>query len=208
MAKLEVAVVDYGAGNLRSVARALEVVGASPVVVDSGRDIEKASCIVFPGQGSCDSAMDVLESGGLAASIKLAIEAGTPFLGVCLGLQLLFDFAEEGNVSCLGVYPGEVVKIGSEVKVPHIGWNDVTFASDHPVFASLYGTENQYYFVHSYYVRPHENAIVAGRTEYGSVFCSAIAVDNVVATQFHPEKSGNPGLEIYENFVKFAHSLQ
>jgi glutamine amidotransferase len=208
MAKLEIAVVDYGAGNLRSVMRALEVVGASPVVVNSGQGVENASCIVFPGQGACDSAMGVLEAGDLAASIKLAIQAGTPFLGVCLGLQLLFDFTEEGKVPCLGVYQGEVLRIESEVKVPHMGWNDVTFSSDHPVFVSLNNTNEQYYFVHSYYVEPHEDSIIAGTTDYGSVFCSAIAVDNVVATQFHPEKSGSPGLKIYESFVKFAQTLQ
>ena len=208
MTKLEVAVVDYRAGNLRSVIKALEVVGASPVVVTSGKDLERAACIVFPGQGACDSAMGVLEAGGLAASIKTAIRMGTPFLGICLGLQLLFDFTEEGNIPCLGIYPGEVVKIKSQTKVPHMGWNDVEFTGDHPVFAPLYGTQDQYYFVHSYYVEPYDDAIIAGRTDYGDVFCSAIAVDNVVATQFHPEKSGNPGLKIYDNFVKFALKLQ
>ena len=208
MANLEVAVVDYKAGNLRSVVKALEIVGASPVVVTSGEEIAKAACIVFPGQGACDSAMDVLEGGGLATSMKTAIETGTPFLGVCLGLQLLFEFTEEGEVPCLGVYSGDVLKIKSDVKVPHMGWNDVTFMGDHPVFTPLQDTQEQYYFVHSYYVKPSDEAIVAGRTDYGSTFCSAIAKDNVVATQFHPEKSGSPGLEIYNNFVKFASRLQ
>jgi len=208
MANLEVAIVDYKAGNVRSVIRALEVVGASPMVVTSAEEIRNAACIVFPGQGACDSAMDVLEAGGLAASIKVAIETGTPFLGVCLGLQLLFEFTEEGDVPCLGVYSGEVLKIKADVKVPHMGWNDVVFTGDHPVFAPLHNTQDQYYFVHSYYVKPRDETIVAGRTDYGPTFCSAIAADNVVATQFHPEKSGSPGLEIYNNFVKFAITRQ
>ena len=208
MTNLEVAVVDYRAGNLRSVVKALEIVGASPVVVQSGEEIKKAACIVFPGQGACDTAMNVLENAGLAYSIKEAINAGTPFLGVCLGLQLLFDFTEEGDVPCLGVYSGDVLKIQSDLKVPHMGWNDVTFVGDHPVFASLDSTVHQYYFVHSYYVKPRDESIVAGLTDYGSTFCSAIATKNVVATQFHPEKSGSPGLEIYSNFVKFAAKLQ
>ena len=205
MTNLEVAVVDYRAGNLRSVVKALEIVGASPVVVQSGEEIKKAACIVFPGQGACDTAMNVLENAGLAYSIKEAINAGTPFLGVCLGLQLLFDFTEEGDVPCLGVYSGDVLKIQSDLKVPHMGWNSVRFTTDHPVFKGV--SQNSYfYFVHSYIAVPKASSIIAGHTEYGRDFCSAVAFDNVVAVQFHPEKSGENGLNIYKNFVSYVES--
>ena len=209
----KITIIDYDCGNILNLVRALEFMGYTAETTRDSKKIKNSSHVILPGVGAFGNAINKLEEYNLKEVIQEYAKSNKPLLGICLGMQVLLTLGYEFGVhNGLGLIEGEVVKISNKkdkkIKIPHIGWNDVTFSSDHPVFASLYDTENQYYFVHSYYVRPHENSIVAGRTEYGSVFCSAIAVDNVVATQFHPEKSGNPGLEIYENFVKFAHALQ
>ena len=200
---LEVIVVDYDMGNLRSVARALEKAGARPRVSGTPSVLAQAEAVVLPGVGAADAAMRSLRSRGLIDPLKEYVAAGRPFLGVCLGLQLLLDGTEEGDTPCLGIVPGRVKRLPHGLKVPHMGWNWVEFSDAHPVFEGL-DQGAYFYFVHSYYPEPQEEKMVAGLTEYGVTFCSALAHGNLAATQFHPEKSGSLGLKIYHNFVAYA----
>jgi len=201
MNQINVTIVDYGAGNLRSVARAFETLGATPHISSDPKTIMDADALLLPGQGACDSAMAALQSHNLNEAIVTAIESGTPFFGVCLGLQLLLEFTEEGPSECLGIVAGGVRRLPTNLKVPHMGWNTVTIVKDHPVFADI-PQESYFYFVHSYYADPTQLDIIAANCNYGIEFCSAIAIDNVVATQFHPEKSGVVGLKLYRNFLE------
>ena len=195
------AIVDYGAGNLRSVAKAIEKLGYTPEVTGDPRKVLSARAVILPGVGASDSAMTALEERGLVEPIRTVIRKGAPFFGVCLGLQLLLESSEEGAMPCLGVVPGRVKRFPDSVKTPHMGWNEVTFERDHPV---LEGVESgsYFYFVHSYYADPDDRSLVLGATDYASQFCSMVAWDNVIATQFHPEKSGAVGLRLYENFLR------
>ena len=195
-----IAIVDYQAGNLRSVSKALEKFGVEPVVTSDPGVISRADGLVFPGQGACDSSMQQLRKRGLVDSIKEFIGSDRPFLGVCLGLQLLLEGSEEGDELCLEVLAGRVRRLPPGLKVPHMGWNKVEFRMDHPVMAGV-DSDSFFYFVHSYYADPEDAGVVAGTTSYGVEFCSAVAWDNVVAVQFHPEKSGSVGLRLYKNFV-------
>jgi glutamine amidotransferase len=207
MSGTNVAIIDYGAGNLRSVAKALESLGAKPLVTSDPKEMEAADAIVLPGQGACDSAMVALKSHELIDTVKQAINSGQPFFGVCLGLQLLFDSTEEGNADCLGIIPGRVKRFPSGLKVPHMGWNTVEFQdTEHPVFQDI-PQGSHFYFVHSFYADPESSDVVAATTEYGLDFCSAVAQGNLVATQFHPEKSGPMGLKLYANFLRMVGSL-
>ena len=198
-----IAIVDYQAGNLRSVHKALEKVGARPVITSDARAIEDADGVVFPGQGACDSSMRQLKARGLVSPIRASIAGGKPFLGVCLGLQLLLDGSDEGDEPGLGVLAGRVRALPRELgqKIPHMGWNRVELCGSHPVLAGI-PSGSHFYFVHSFYADPDDRSVVAGTTFYGIDFCSAVAWDNAVAVQFHPEKSGAMGLRIYENFVR------
>ena len=200
---LKVVVVDYGSGNLRSVARALEKAGVNPVISGDPRELATADAVVLPGVGAGDSAMKALNLRGLTPALQKSIAAGLPFLGVCLGLHLLMERTEEGNVACLGVVDGQVRRLPPGLKVPHMGWNMVETGEEHPVLRDMPRT-GYFYFVHSYYVEPREEQPVLGVTEYGLPFCSILAVDNIIATQFHPEKSGPLGLKLYANFVRHA----
>ena len=195
-----IAIVDYQAGNLRSVSKALETFGVEPVVTSDPDVISRADGLVFPGQGACDSSMRQLRERGLVDSIKEFIGSDRPFLGVCLGLQLLLEVSEEGDERCLEVLAGRVRRLPPGLKVPHMGWNKVEFRIDHPVMAGV-DSDSFFYFVHSYYADPEDDGVVAGTTTYGVEFCSAVAWDNVVAVQFHPEKSGSVGLRLYKNFI-------
>ena len=200
-----ITVIDYQAGNIRSVEKALEKSGASVKLSGKASDLEKSDAVVFPGQGSCDSSMVNLRSQGLDEVLVEWINSGKPFMGVCLGLQLLLEESDEGDERGLGVLEGRVEKLPEGQKVPHMGWNSVRFTTDHPVFKGV--SQNSYfYFVHSYIAVPKASSIIAGHTEYGRDFCSAVAFDNVVAVQFHPEKSGENGLNIYKNFVSYVES--
>ena len=200
---LKVVVVDYGSGNLRSVARALEKAGVSPVISGDPGELATADAVVLPGVGAGDSAMKALNRRGLTPALQESIAAGLPFLGVCLGLHLLMERTEEGDVACLGIVAGQVRRLPPDMKVPHMGWNLVETSGEHPVFRGM-PRSGYFYFVHSYYVEPREQQSVLGITEYGLPFCSVLAVDNVIATQFHPEKSGPLGLKLYANFVRQA----
>lgn len=199
-----IAIIDYGAGNLRSVAKAFERLGHSSVVTNEARVILEASAVVLPGVGAASNTMRSLEALGLVEPIRQVIAAGTPFFGVCLGLQVLLDGSEEGGwQDCLGVVPGVVRRLPYGIKVPHMGWNRVKQAGSLPIFEGI-PDEAYFYFVHSYYVDPADQGAVAATTDYGITFCSVVVKDNIVATQFHPEKSGSLGLRLYDNFARLA----
>ena len=196
-------VIDYQSGNVRSVTRALESAGVSPLVTGDPAELPGADAVIFPGVGSGPAAMSALEDRGLVAPLQDYVASGRPFMGICLGLQLLLDRTEEGDASCLGIIPGHVKRLPDGLKVPHMGWNSVEFEADHPALRDI-PQGSHFYFVHSYYAAPSEQTWVAGTTEYGVPFCSVYAKDNLVATQFHPEKSGPVGLRVYRNFVELA----
>lgn len=198
-----IAIIDYQAGNLRSVQKAVEQCGVSTFFASDPADLQKADGLIFPGQGACDSSMKNIRSRGLVQPIVSYIESGKPFLGICLGLQLLLENSEEGMENCLGVIKGSVRKLPVSNKVPHMGWNKVNISSKHMIFSGL-EAGNYFYFVHSYYADPLDLNIVAATTSYGIDFCSAVAWGNAAAVQFHPEKSGAVGLVIYSNFVNIV----
>jgi glutamine amidotransferase len=199
-----VAIIDYGAGNLRSVVNALTKLGYEPRITSSANEVLKARAVILPGVGAAADTMENLKALELIGPIRQLITEDRPFFGVCIGLQVLFTATEEGGGhECLAVIPGEVKKLPPGLKIPQMGWNQVKQKGAHPVFDGIPDGAN-FYFVHSYYVDPDDKSIVAGETEYGINFCSAIARGNLIATQFHPEKSGEFGLKIYDNFIKFS----
>ena len=200
---VQIVVIDYQSGNLRSVAKALESQGVSPRITGDPSDLERADAVILPGVGSGPAAMDALGQRGFEEPLRKYVASGRPFLGVCLGLQLLLDRTEEGDSPCLGIVSGQVRKLPSGLKVPHMGWNSVEFSRRHPILDGI-PQGSHFYFVHSYYARPEDPTGVVGTTEYGLPFCSVYARGNLVATQFHPEKSGPIGLRIYRNFVTLA----
>ncbi|TWT33728.1 Imidazole glycerol phosphate synthase subunit HisH 1 [Posidoniimonas corsicana] len=198
------AIINYEMGNLRSVQKALEKVGHDAVITDDPAQIAAADKLVLPGVGAYADAIAALRKKRLVEPIQQAIADGRPFLGVCLGMQLLFDVSyEDGEHQGLGVVPGRVVKfdVPRELKVPHMGWNQAAFAKPTRLFSGV--QDNAYfYFVHSYYVVPEDEGVVAARCDYGSPFCAAIERDNLFATQFHPEKSQADGLRVLKNFAE------
>jgi imidazole glycerol-phosphate synthase subunit HisH len=201
---MKVVVVDYGAGNLHSVSRAVVNAGTRPLVTTNPSYLEDAEAVIVPGVGAAADTMSNLRENGFVEPIREYIASGRPFLGVCMGQQALFDVSEEGGEhECLGILPGRVVRFSNGLKVPHMGWNQVRIVKQHPIFEGV-DDDSYFYFVHSYYPQPAEAEIVIGETEYGVNFASVIARDNIVATQFHPEKSGEAGLRMYANFLKIA----
>jgi imidazole glycerol-phosphate synthase subunit HisH len=204
-----IAILDYGMGNLRSVHRAFLAVGAQARLVEDPRQVEDAQALVFPGQGAIMDTMRLLGERGWDCFIRQWIGHDRPFFGICLGLQALFEFSEEGQTPGLGIFRGAVRRfrfpLESGFKIPHMGWNAARFApGDDPLTAGL-GCDRDpdaFYFVHSYYVVPEAQDLVWATTEYGGLeFCSAIRRGNLVATQFHPEKSQQKGLRLYRNFI-------
>lgn len=206
---LPIVIVDYDAGNLRSVERALVHAGAEPVISALGAALDDAAGVVLPGVGAAADTMKNLESRGLAEPIRAYIASGRPFLGVCMGLQALLEWSEEGDgQECLGVLPGKVQHFskgygGSDLKVPHMGWNTVRWLRDHPIHEGI-ASGSYFYFVHSFYPVVEDTSLALGETEYGVAFPSVLAQENVVATQFHPEKSGTDGLRLYGNFLDWV----
>jgi len=200
---MKLVLIDYDSGNLRSVSRALESQGVDPLVTGEPADLDSADAVILPGVGSGPAAMDALNVRGLVTPIREYIASGKPFLGICLGLQLLMDRTEEGDSPCLGVVPGNARLLPPGLKVPHMGWNNVNFKNQHPLVAGI-PQDSYFYFVHSYYAAPQDLEGVSGTTEYGIPFCSIYANGNLVATQFHPEKSGPVGLRLYKNFIGLA----
>lgn len=198
------AIIDYQMGNLRSVQKGFEKVGHAATITSDPAVLAKAEKIVLPGVGAFGDAMAELKRRDLVGPICQAIDAGKPFLGICLGLQLLFDVGHEnGRHEGLGVLRGECVRFNlpHELKVPHMGWNELTFRRRPPVLEGL-AEGTHVYFVHSYYVVPRDETVIATETDYGGRFCSMIWRDNIFATQFHPEKSQSDGLAILKNFAE------
>ena len=197
-----IAIIDYGMGNLRSVHKAFEAVGHESVVTREARIIADASHVVLPGVGAFGDCMANLEQYGLIDPIRAAIQSGKPFLGICLGLQLLFTESKEfGTHKGLGIIPGQVRKfvLDTTLKVPHMGWNEIEIVRPAPPFEGV-RTGSHCYFVHSYYVEPADACVTAAVTHYGHPFTSAVWKDNIVACQFHPEKSQAIGLQLIKNF--------
>ncbi len=198
-----IAIIDYGAGNLHSVKNALDFLGMPCVVTGNSDEILAAGKVILPGVGAFGDAMKCLEDSGLNKTVKAVIKSGKPFLGICLGLHLLFEESEESpTAKGLGVFKGKVVKIPDRdnLKIPHMGWNSIKLTKDSKILKNI-GDEPYLYFVHSYYIKPRDADIVSAYTEYGQRLDIAIEKDNVFATQFHPEKSGDIGMKILKNFI-------
>ncbi|MBI1885818.1 MAG: imidazole glycerol phosphate synthase subunit HisH [Chloroflexi bacterium] len=205
---MRVLIVDYGAGNLRSVARAVAHVGGEPAISSAPGDLAEAEAVVMPGVGAAADTMRNLGEHGLVGPLKEYIAGGRPFLGVCMGQQVLFDASEEGGEHpCLGLLPGRVRRLPDGLKVPHMGWNRVRIVRPHPIFEGI-DDGSFFYFVHSYYPQPEDPSVVIGVTDYAVEFPAVVAKDNIVATQFHPEKSGTAGLRLYENFLRVASGVK
>jgi imidazole glycerol-phosphate synthase subunit HisH len=209
-----IAIIDYGMGNLRSVQKGFEAVGAEAIVTSDSQKILSANSVVLPGVGAFKDCMENLEKLNLIDTVCQSAKSGKPFLGICLGLQLLFNQSEEfGPVKGLGILHGKVVSFkdvqpksdaGELLKIPHMGWNTVRVVPDNPLFDSV-PDESYFYFVHSYYIVPQDPAIIATTTSYGIDFASGIHHENIHALQFHPEKSQRWGLAILKNFSKLSH---
>ena len=198
-----IAIIDYGAGNLHSVKNALDFLGAPCVITGEKDEILSADKVILPGVGAFGDAMKCLNERGLTDTVVEAAKSGKPFLGICLGLHLLFEESEESpDVKGLGIFKGKVVRIpDSGLKIPHMGWNNISVEKDSRILKNI-GETPYMYFVHSYYIEPTECDIVSAYTEYGQRLGIAVEKDNVFATQFHPEKSGEVGMEILKNFVE------
>jgi len=201
-----IAIIDYGAGNLRSIRRAIEAAGASATVTSDPAAVVAADAVILPGVGNAGAAMQRLRELDLIAAIEQSVAAEKPFLGICLGMQLLFDYQAEGDTNGLGLIGGHVEALTGSVKVPHIGWNQSTI-----VRASEMGTigdECSYYFVHSYYVVPNDRSDVVAITRYGLEIPSIVARNNIWGTQFHPEKSSHDGLAFVRSFVALTGAVR
>ncbi|MFH1381639.1 MAG: imidazole glycerol phosphate synthase subunit HisH [Chloroflexota bacterium] len=199
-----VVIIDYGAGNLHSVTNAVKKLGYTPEITSNSENVLKARAVILPGVGAAGEAMKNLKKAGLVLPIRQIIKEGRPFFGVCLGLQLLLDGTEEnGGQECLGIIPGKVKKLPDGLKTPHMGWNQVRQLGPSPLFTGIPDKAN-FYFVHSYYAEPEEKSVVVGETDYGITMCSIMAQGDLLAAQFHPEKSGEIGLKMYDNFLKLA----
>ena len=201
-----IAIIDYNAGNITSVARALQNIGQKFVITNKTEKLDMASHVIFPGVGAAGEAMAYLRPKKLDVWLKNYIKTGKPLLGICLGTQIILDYSEENETKCIGLvagstkrFPDKLTSGGELLKIPQMGWNSVTLNRSHPVFDNV-SPDAEFYFVHSYYPAPSDEAAVLGTTNYGMNFCSVLAKNNLVAMQFHPEKSGRPGLQILRNF--------
>ena len=197
-----IVIIDYQAGNLTSVVRSLKALGVEGTVTQDPAVVAQATRVIFPGVGAAGKAMATLRELGLDQALRQSFQRGIPILGICLGAQVILEHSEENDTACLGLLPGRTRALsrGAGLKIPHMGWNRVRFLRAHPIFKGLpEGAE--YYFVHSYYPAPAETTMVVGVTNHGVEFPCAIGWRNLVATQFHPEKSGRFGLQILENFL-------
>jgi glutamine amidotransferase len=201
-----IAIINYNAGNITSVARALQNIGQEFVITDDTKKLDASSHVIFPGVGAAGEAMAYLREKKLDIWLKTWLSTGKPLMGICLGTQIVLDYSEENDTNCIGLvtgstkrFPDKLTSSDQALKIPHMGWNSVTFRRSHPVFQNI-SPDSEFYFVHSYYPAPSDNATVLGTTDYGMNFCSVLAKENLVAMQFHPEKSGRPGLQILRNF--------
>jgi len=207
-----IAIIDYKAGNLTSVARALQNIGQDFIITDDTKKLDSATHVIFPGVGAAGEAMDYLKQKKMDKWLKSCFLSGKPLMGICLGTQIIFDYSEENDTQCIGLvsgstklFPNDMIYDGRILKIPHMGWNSVHLRREHPVFRDI-PAGAEFYFVHSYYPAPSREAVVLGITDYGIEFCSVLAVNNLVAMQFHPEKSGTPGLQILRNFCAWRPS--
>lgn len=197
-----ITIIDYNAGNIRSVLRACAEVGAEAVITSDPKLVAKASKIIFPGVGAAPSAMEYIKKTGLDAALKDAFSAGVPILGICLGAQIVLESSEEGPQKCLGLVPGKTLRFklkDKTLKIPHMGWNEVKVIKSHPMLDGI-KPGDEFYFVHSYYPQPKDKQNIYAVADYGGDFCCALGYKNLFATQFHPEKSGRLGLELLERF--------
>ncbi len=205
-----IAIIDYRAGNLTSVKRALDALGVKSIITDDPELIKGSERLIFPGVGAAGKAMQDLKKLGLDIALTRAFNEGKPMLGICLGIQIIMEFSEENSTSCLGLIQGVVKRFppdmkeedGSRCKVPHMGWNGLRDIKSHPVLRGIH-QDSEFYFVHSYYPVPSDDGVVLARTKYGIEFASIIGKKNLIAVQFHVEKSGRPGLQILSNFSKW-----
>jgi glutamine amidotransferase len=205
-----IAIVDYKAGNLTSVARALNHLGFTCQITSEIHTIQEADRIIFPGVGSAGQAMKDLRKTGLDKAIRDFYASGKPFLGICLGAQIILEVSEEHHTTCIGLIPGKVERFpvplhshtGETLKVPHMGWNRVAVKRPHPLFRNV-DPESEFYFVHSFFPAPRDPHTTIGTTDYGITFATVLGTRNLVAVQFHPEKSGLPGLTVLKNFCSW-----
>ena len=198
-----ITIVDYSAGNLKSVQRACSEVGVEAVITSNPVDVKKAEKIIFPGIGAAPSAMEYMQKLGLGDALKGAFNEGTPILGICLGAQIILDSSEEGEQECLGLVSGKTIRFkfkDNKLKIPHIGWNEVSVAQEHPVLKDIEAGD-EFYFDHAFYPQPTRKEDIYAVTDYGIDFCSAVGYKNLFAVQFHPEKSGRLGLRMLERFA-------
>lgn len=198
-----ITIVDYGLGNLTSIKNALDKLGISNAISDKISDMKKADKLILPGVGAAAEGMKNLKEKKLDLFLKQEVLKGKPLLGICLGMQLLMDFSEEGNAECLKLIKGTVKKFQTKLKVPQIGWNDVQIKNEKSKVKNIFdGIENEsyFYFVHSYYCKPDDKNVIIGITDYETEFCSVLMKENIFGVQFHPEKSGDVGLQMLKNF--------
>lgn len=200
-----IGVIDYKAGNAPSVLNALKRIGSDGAMVRTGSDLEGLDGIILPGVGSAAATMESLEETGILSVLeKKVLQEQIPFLGICIGMQILFDYSEEGHVDCLGWLKGNVVRFDSaHVRVPQMGWNEVRFCREHPLVSNM-GDSGHFYYVNSYHVVPQNEEDVLALTDYDGEFCCMVQCENIMAAQFHIEKSGPLGLKMLKNFVEYA----
>lgn len=198
-----IAIIDYGINNLDSVKNALDRLEVGSVVTNDFNIISRAHALILPGVGTATEGMRNLDKLGLNTLLTSEVRNGKPLLGICLGMQLLMDKSEEGNVDCLGLVKGKVKKFSNKLKVPQIGWNQVQIVdAQSPLFNGIPNNDN-FYFVHSYYCKPNDTNVVKGITLYGQDYCSLFVKDNIVGVQFHPEKSGTVGFQLLKNVINY-----
>ena len=199
-----IAIIDYEGGNLTSVQRAVRHIGFDGTITNDATEIDRAERLIFPGVGAAGASMDVLDRTGLTDVVKTQVlEKKKPFLAICIGIQILFEYSEEDDQQCLGILKGNVKRFPeSELKIPQIGWNQVHQVMSHALWQDI-SQDARFYFVHSYYVEPANPDMIAASSSYGFPFTAAVTRDNVFAVQFHPEKSQHAGLKLYENFLKW-----
>lgn len=203
--KKMITIIDYNAGNIRSVLRACSEVGAKAEITGNPRAVAKAGKIIFPGVGAAPSAMEYLAKTGIDIALKFAFKENIPILGICLGAQIILESSEEGPVKCLGLMAGRTVRFkvaDKSLKIPHMGWNEVKVVRYHPLLDGI-NPNDQFYFVHSYYPQPADTTNIYAVSNYSGDFCCALGYKNLFATQFHPEKSGRLGLELLSRFLKW-----
>ena len=201
-----VGIIDYKAGNIKSVERALAALGCQYIIADKPTDLEKASKLIFPGVGDAQYAMEQLKLSGFDSFLREKVAQQVPVLGICLGSQIIFDFSEEGDTPCLGLIPGTIrhfssIKDDFSLKVPHMGWNNLQYRNggSDPIFSGSNDSQS-YYFVHSYVIQPEDESVIVATADYGITVPAAVRKGSLVAVQFHPEKSGEPGLRLLRNF--------